>query len=81
MSEHPVLRISIEGPEGAKTVEVEALLLATGRQPNVDSLGLEAAGVNFHPRNGIYANEYLQTSNPNVYAVGDCLAMEVSTEP
>lgn len=50
-------------------------MIATGRQPNVDNLGLEAAGVNFHSRDGIYANEFLQTSNPDVYAVGDCLAM------
>ena len=51
------------------------MLFATGRQPNVDHLGLQAAGVTYHPRDGIYANKYLQTTNPNIYAVGDCIAM------
>jgi pyruvate/2-oxoglutarate dehydrogenase complex dihydrolipoamide dehydrogenase (E3) component len=77
---HPLIRVTISGVDGEKKIEVEALLLATGRQPNVDSLGLEAAGVKYHLRDGIYVNEYLETSNPNIYAVGDCLAMGQSDE-
>ena len=67
--------------ENVETVlEVDALLFAAGRQPNVDHLGLEAAGVNFNSRDGIYADKFLRTSNPNIYAVGDCIAMALKPE-
>ena len=46
------------------------LLVATGRRPNVEGIGLEAAGVEYN-RFGVTINDTLQTSNPNIYAVGD----------
>ena len=46
------------------------LLIATGRRPNVEGLGLEAAGVD-HVRQGITVNARLQTTNPAIYAIGD----------
>ena len=52
--------------------EVDAVLVATGRAPNVESLGLEDAGVKYD-RFGVQVNEFLETENPNIYAVGDCL--------
>ncbi|MCP3867819.1 MAG: FAD-containing oxidoreductase [Gammaproteobacteria bacterium] len=54
-----------------KTQEADALLVAIGRKPNVDGLGLEMAGIDFDPRKGVAVNDRLQTSNPSVYAVGD----------
>jgi pyruvate/2-oxoglutarate dehydrogenase complex dihydrolipoamide dehydrogenase (E3) component len=51
-------------------VEAGALLVAIGRAPNVEGLGLEAAGVKYHSR-GIEVNRYLQTTNRRVYAAGD----------
>ena len=42
-----------------------------GRIPNIESLDLDAGGVAFN-RRGIVVNERMMTSNPNVYAVGDC---------
>lgn len=51
--------------------EFDALLVATGRKPTVKGLGLEAAGVRFDERMGVEVDDRLQTSNPNVYAVGD----------
>jgi pyruvate/2-oxoglutarate dehydrogenase complex dihydrolipoamide dehydrogenase (E3) component len=51
-------------------VPVDALLLAVGRTPNVEGLGLEAAGVAFD-RNGVTVNDYLQTTNRRIYAAGD----------
>jgi pyruvate/2-oxoglutarate dehydrogenase complex dihydrolipoamide dehydrogenase (E3) component len=51
--------------------EFDALLVATGRKPNVTGLGLDLAGVRFDPRSGVEVNDKLQTSNPNVFAVGD----------
>jgi len=49
---------------------VDKLLIAVGRAPNIENLGLENAGVSFN-RKGIEVNDRLQTSNPNVYAAGD----------
>jgi pyruvate/2-oxoglutarate dehydrogenase complex dihydrolipoamide dehydrogenase (E3) component len=51
--------------------EFDGLLIATGRKPAVANLGLEAAGVDFDARTGVIVNEQLQSSNPNIYAVGD----------
>jgi pyruvate/2-oxoglutarate dehydrogenase complex dihydrolipoamide dehydrogenase (E3) component len=48
----------------------DAILLGVGRAPNVEGLGLEAAGVAYDP-NGVRVNDRLQTSNPRVYAAGD----------
>ncbi|QWV93895.1 mercuric reductase [Geomonas oryzisoli] len=57
--------------EGARfEVPVEAILVAAGRAPNIEGLGLEAAGIAWD-RNGVTVSETLQTSNPRVYAAGD----------
>jgi pyruvate/2-oxoglutarate dehydrogenase complex dihydrolipoamide dehydrogenase (E3) component len=50
----------------------EALLLATGRAPNVEGLDLEKANVQYSPTSGIVVNDYLQSSNAHIYAAGDC---------
>lgn len=50
-------------------IKAEKILIATGRAPNVN-LSLEKAGVDYDKR-GIKVNEYLQTSNENIYAIGD----------
>jgi len=61
--------IEIEGEE--KTVILsDALLLAAGRKPNLDSLNLEAAGVNFS-KGGIEVNRFGQTNQKHIWAVGD----------
>ena len=49
----------------------DALLVAVGRAPNVDGLGLEAAGVEYDDKKGVEVDEYLQTTNPRIYAAGD----------
>ena len=46
--------------------------MARGRIPNVENLGCEAAGIEYD-QSGIGVNNFLQTSNPDVYAVGDCI--------
>jgi pyruvate/2-oxoglutarate dehydrogenase complex dihydrolipoamide dehydrogenase (E3) component len=58
--------------ENARPVRlpVDAVLVAVGRRPNVEGLGLEAAGVRSGPA-GVVVNDYLQTTNPRVYAAGD----------
>ena len=57
--------------DGPRSVTGTHLLLAVGRVPNTDDLGLEAAGVSYDERMGIVVNDKLQTTNPDVYAVGD----------
>ncbi len=54
-----------------KTVEGSHLLLAVGRKPNLEGLGLEAAGVEFE-RSRIKVNAGLVTSNRKIFAIGDC---------
>jgi pyruvate/2-oxoglutarate dehydrogenase complex dihydrolipoamide dehydrogenase (E3) component len=48
------------------------LLLAVGRVPNTDDLGLEAAGIKTDKRGYVEVDEGLRTSNPRVWALGDC---------
>jgi len=59
-----------ENPSTEKTVEGTALLLAIGRTPNVEGLGLEAAGVEFD-RKGIDVDDTLRTTNRRIFAAGD----------
>lgn len=64
-------RVVVEGPGGVQTFEVERMLLAVGRQPNVDGLDLEAAGVEYDRRSGIEVDDRLRTSNRRIFAAGD----------
>jgi len=52
-----------------KTLTTKEILIATGRAPNID-MNLEKAGVR-HDKGGVKVDEYLQTSVPNIYAMGD----------
>lgn len=52
----------------------DAVLMAVGRRANVDDLGLDAAGVTVQ-QGHVVVNDFLQTSNPNVYASGDVTGM------
>ncbi len=53
-------------------VSGDLLLVATGRRPNVEGLGLAAAGV-AHGPGGIVVDKYLRTTAPHIYAAGDVL--------
>ena len=55
----------------AMTAGADAVLIATGRKPNTDSLNLEAAGVEKTPRGAVKVDEKLRTSAPNIWAMGD----------
>jgi dihydrolipoyl dehydrogenase len=57
---------------GDQTVEADLMLVATGRGPTVENLGLEDIGVEFDPRKGIAADERRRTTAQHIYAVGDC---------
>ena len=51
-------------------LKTDIVLLAAGRRPAVNSLNLDAVGVEFSPK-GIKVNDDMQTSNPDIYAIGD----------
>jgi pyruvate/2-oxoglutarate dehydrogenase complex dihydrolipoamide dehydrogenase (E3) component len=57
--------------EGEKTIAGSHLLVATGREPNTATLGLDAAGVDKHMRGFVKVNERLETNVPGIYAAGD----------
>ncbi|HEY5594763.1 MAG TPA: FAD-dependent oxidoreductase [Nitrospiria bacterium] len=52
------------------TLEGDALLIAAGKRPRVDGLGLEAAGVQFDQK-GIRVDRFMRTTNPRIFACGD----------
>jgi pyruvate/2-oxoglutarate dehydrogenase complex dihydrolipoamide dehydrogenase (E3) component len=53
------------------TLAVDEILVGIGSTPNVEGMNLEAAGVQYDKDAGILTNDYLQTSNPRIYAAGD----------
>lgn len=65
------VRVHVAQGSLAGTVEAERLLVATGRRPNVEALGLERAGVRLDERGYIAVDEYMRTSDPDVLAAGD----------
>ena len=80
-----VARLSRDGDQRVVDVRVmgqtrqfraDQVLMALGRQPNTQHLGLEHVGVQVDANGAIVVNEYLQTNNPAIYATGD-----VTTNP
>ncbi|MDB6121709.1 MAG: mercuric reductase [Pedosphaera sp.] len=65
---------SLECKEGPPEVTGSHLLLATGRKPNTDDLGLEKAGVVQDKHGYIIVDEQLRTNVPGIWALGDCNA-------
>ncbi|HET90004.1 MAG TPA: dihydrolipoyl dehydrogenase [Chloroflexi bacterium] len=66
------LRVVFEGRRGEEAVEGERVLIAVGRWPNTENLGLEEVGVEMDGR-AVAVDERLQTSVPNVWAIGDAV--------
>ena len=64
------LVVAYEKKGKAAEVEADLVLMAVGRGPRLDGIGLEAAGVDFTPR-GITVDDNMQTSVAGVYAIGD----------
>ncbi len=64
--------VSLRTPFGEETIEASDILVATGRVPNTDDIGLEHAGIQLDERGYIRVNERLETTAPNVWALGEC---------
>ncbi len=59
--------------DSAGEIEADVVLVATGRKPFTDGLGLEAIGVEILPRGQIKVDDHWQTSVPGIYAIGDAV--------
>jgi len=63
-------KVTFSKDDKTESLESDIVLVATGRQPNVEELGFKEAGMDIG-QEGIRVNEQMQTNLPNVYAVGD----------
>jgi pyruvate/2-oxoglutarate dehydrogenase complex dihydrolipoamide dehydrogenase (E3) component len=57
--------------EGQREIVVDALLVGAGRLPNVEGLDLDAAGVRYERKEGVWVNDRMQTTNSSIFAAGD----------
>jgi pyruvate/2-oxoglutarate dehydrogenase complex dihydrolipoamide dehydrogenase (E3) component len=64
--------VRVDCTDGPTEVEGSHLLLAVGRRPNTDDLGIESAGVKLDKRGYIEVDDELRTSAPGIWALGDC---------
>ncbi|WP_128253314.1 dihydrolipoyl dehydrogenase [Falsirhodobacter deserti] len=64
-------KMNKDGKEAS--IEADAVLVSTGRQPFTEGLGLEALGVEMLPRGQIKTDDHFQTSVKGIYAIGDCI--------
>ena len=64
--------VQVDCASGAPEIRGSHLLLAVGRRPNTDDLGLEKAGVRQDERGYIMVDDQLQTNVPGIWALGDC---------
>lgn len=76
--DHFSKRVIFRQDNTEKMVRVDCIVLATGSQPNLD-YGLENAKVKYK-NSGITVNKFFETSAKNIYAIGDCLGKESSTD-
>ncbi|MGB9671145.1 MAG: mercury(II) reductase [Halothiobacillaceae bacterium] len=64
-----------------QTFSAQKLLIATGREPNTDGVGLEKVGVALDERGYVKVNDELQTSVPNIWAAGDVIGNQTDSQP
>ena len=67
-----IATVTYATPEGKKTVRVEKVILASGRRPYAEGLGLEKIGVRVD-KDGIIVNNRMETNIPGIYAIGDSI--------
>ena len=65
------VKLTVEAGGAKKDLEADIVLVATGRAPNIDNVGLKEAGVALTDRGFIKINERMETSVKGVYAIGD----------
>ncbi len=71
MEDDGTINLTYQLDGASQRVTAEALLVAAGRRPNTEGLGLKEAGVTLNAKGGIVVNATMRSSNPMVYAAGD----------
>ena len=66
------VRLHVRTPQGERFIEGSDILVATGRTPNTAGIGLDTAGVRLDGRGYVQVNDRLETSAPQVWAIGEC---------
>jgi len=65
-------QVVVEQDGKEQIIEGDQILVGIGRAPNVEGMGLDVASVEYDTRKGIQVNDNLRTTNPNIFAAGDC---------
>ena len=78
-NEKKVITYTLSGKQ--EEVSGDEILLATGKTPNTQGLGLEKAGVEVNDRKAITVNQSFATSQPHIFAVGDITSAPLRLEP
>jgi pyruvate/2-oxoglutarate dehydrogenase complex dihydrolipoamide dehydrogenase (E3) component len=66
------VRLHVRTPQGEQLLEGSDILAATGRTPNTMGIGLDTSGVRLDERGYVQVNDRLETSAPDVWAIGEC---------
>ncbi|MHB8577481.1 MAG: mercury(II) reductase, partial [Dehalococcoidia bacterium] len=72
------VRVQLHGRE--RVIQAERVLVATGRQPNTESIGLDQAGVAVDEHGAVRVDAYLQTNVPHIFAAGDVIGRETGSQ-
>ncbi len=74
-------RVHLHATKGGEEITLEGshLLVATGRTPNTENIGLDIAGVALTDRGYVQVNERLETTAPDIWALGDCAGSPLFT--
>ncbi|HVA87370.1 MAG TPA: mercury(II) reductase [Candidatus Saccharimonadales bacterium] len=70
------VQVHAETATAGRIVRAERLLVATGREPNTDGLGLDAAGIAMDPGGFVTVDARLRTSQPHIWAAGDVIGRQ-----
>jgi len=73
------VQLHLQDGSGGQKLEGSDLLVATGRTPNTDGIGLEQTGIKLAAQGYVEVNERLETTAPNVWAMGDCAGSPIFT--
>ena len=64
-----------------QSFKAQKLLVATGREPNTDNIGLDKAGIQLDEQGFVKVNDELQTNVPNIWAAGDIIGRQTESQP
>jgi mercuric reductase len=72
--------VTVGANNRTRVLRAERLLVATGRRPNTDTIAIERARVSLGEQGQVMVNDYLQTNKPHIFAAGDVIGSEVSSQ-